>query len=142
MKKAIVTLTLLALLAQPTIKTHATTTDLSLNWDSETQAELTGWDGPVLTSELGVVYGPTGKETYYNLNMRGVIKAMKAYGYTIDDFHVRDDGVKMLGDYIIIATDYETYPKGSIVPTSLGLGISCDTGTALQGGHVDIAVNW
>ncbi|MFQ9388929.1 MAG: SH3 domain-containing protein [Coprococcus sp.] len=29
------------------------------------------WDGPVLTAFAGTITGPSGKETYYNLNMSG-----------------------------------------------------------------------
>lgn len=141
MKKFLTMVGLLTMLVMP-ITVNAETVDLSLNHDSETARQLTGWKGTKLNSVLGVVYGPTGKETYYNLNMKEIINIMSEYGYSAEDYHIRDDGVKMLGDYIMIATDFDTYPRGSVVPTSLGLGISCDTGTALSGSHVDIAVNW
>ena len=36
--------------------------------------------------------------------------------------------MKMLGDYVIVAADLNKYPRGSIVDTSLGQGIVCDTG--------------
>ena len=44
-----------------------------------------------------VYYGPNGKETYYNLNMSGVVDIMRGMGNN-DNYWVREDGVKMLGD--------------------------------------------
>ena len=100
---------------------------------------------PHLTKQSGVFYGPSGKETYYNLPMGRVINYMRELGYTTEEYPywVRNDGVKMLGDYVMVAADLSTYSKGSIVLTSLGKGIVCDTG-AFAGSSVslDIAVNW
>lgn len=100
---------------------------------------------PHLTKRSGVFYGPSGKETYYNLPMGRVINYMRDLGYTTEEYPywVRSDGAKMLGDYVMVAADLSVYSKGSIVPTSLGKGIVCDTG-AFAGSSValDIAVNW
>ena len=100
---------------------------------------------PHLTKQSGVFYGPSGKETYYNLPMGRVINYMRELGYTTEEYPywVRSDGAKMLGDYVMVAADLSVYSKGSIVPTSLGKGLVCDTG-AFAGGSValDIAVNW
>lgn len=100
---------------------------------------------PHLTKQSGVFYGPSGKETYYNLPMGRVINYMRDLGYTTEKYPywVRSDGAKMLGDYVMVAADLSVYSKGSIVPTSLGKGIVCDTG-AFAGSSValDIAVNW
>ena len=100
---------------------------------------------PHLTKQAGVFYGPSGKETYYNLPMGRVINYMRDLGYTTEEYPywVRSDGAKMLGNYVMVAADLSVYSKGSIVPTSLGKGIVCDTG-AFAGGSValDIAVNW
>ena len=96
--------------------------------------------GDVLTPEMGVhdYYGIT--ETYYNLPMDGVVEWMHSLGYG-GEYWVRGDGVKMLGDYVMVAADYGWMPKGSIVETSLGTGIVCDTG--LGGWYwYDIATNW
>lgn len=107
--------------------------------------ELTtySWDGPVLTAFAGTVTGPSGRETYYNLDMSGVISVMRSLGYT-DEYWVRDDGVKMLGNYVIVAANLSVHPRGSIVPTSLGLGIVCDTGgfAVSNPNQLDIAVTW
>lgn len=54
------------------------------------------------------------------------------------------DGAKMLGDYIMVAADLNKHPRGSIVETSLGQGIVCDTGsfTYTSDTQLDIATNW
>lgn len=110
----------------------------------ELQVETTyEWDGPVLTRSAGVNQGPSGKETYYNLPMQGVISIMRSIGNN-DEYWVREDGVKMLGDYVMVAAHLPTRPRGSLIPTSLGMGIVCDTGTFALSNHtqLDIAVAW
>ena len=62
------------------------------------------WDGPVLTASAGTITGPSGKETYYNLNMSGVVSIMRSLGNT-DEYWVRDDGVKMLGNIVPHTSD-------------------------------------
>ena len=61
-----------------------------------------------------------------------------------DNYWVREDGAKMLGDYVIVAADLNKYPRGSIVDTSLGQGIVCDTGSFTQNSdtQLDIATDW
>lgn len=105
--------------------------------------ENTRWKGPVLTRTIGTITGPSGKETYYNLNMAGVVNIMRRMGND-DEYWVRNDGVKMLGDYIMVAADLDLRPRGSLVETSLGTGIVCDTGTFTQRNptQLDIAVSW
>ena len=102
--------------------------------------------GDHLNSENGVFYGPSGKETFYNMNMSGVIQIMRDMGYSEEDYPytVREDGVKMFGDYVMIAANLTTHPRGSIVETSLGKGIVCDTGTfaANNPTAIDIATTW
>ena len=101
------------------------------------------WKGAKLSRSAGVVTGPSGKETYYNLNMSGVVKIMRARGNK-DPYWVRSDGVKMLGNYVMVAANLNIRPRGSIVPTSLGLGIVCDTGSFASKNptQLDIAVAW
>ena len=101
------------------------------------------WTGQRLTPTLGTINGPSGKETYYNLNMSGVIAIMRRMGNT-DPYWVREDGCKMLGPYIMVAAHLGLRPRGSLVETSLGTGIVCDTGGfALTNPYqIDIAVNW
>ena len=108
---------------------------------SQTRSAL--WDGPVLTKLGGVNYGPNGKETYYNLDMSGVLKLMWNQGF-VGDYWVRYDGVKMFGPFIMVAANLTLHPRGSLVETSLGTGIVCDTGGFAYHNptQVDIAVAW
>jgi hypothetical protein len=101
------------------------------------------WKGPVLSKGRGVNYGPSGKETYYNLNMNTVVSIMRSMGYT-GEYWVREDGCKMLGDYIMVAANLNLRPRGSIVETSLGDAIVCDTGGFAKRNptQIDIAVTW
>ena len=101
------------------------------------------WKGPVLSKSRGVNYGPSGKETYYNLNMSGVVSIMRGMGNT-DEYWVREDGCKMLGDYIMVAANLNLHPRGSIVETSLGPAIVCDTGgfARKNATQIDIATTW
>ena len=105
--------------------------------------EQNRWKGPVLSKSRGTVTGPSGKETYYNLNMQGVVNIMRRMGNT-DEYWVREDGCKMLGEYIMVAANLNVHPRGSIVETSLGKAIVCDTGGfAKRNPHqIDVAVNW
>lgn len=100
--------------------------------------------GDHLTAWGGVYWYGDQKETWYNLPMDGVIQIMTAYGYSYDDYWIREDGCKMLGDYIMIAANLNVHPRGSLVMTSLGMGLVCDTGgfAANNPLQVDIAVNW
>ena len=99
-----------------------------------------------LTKSAGVFNGPSGKETYYNLNMSTVVSVMRANGYSEEDYPywVREDGVKMLGYYVMVAADFNTRPRGTIIETSLGTAIVCDTGGFAYSNptQIDIAVTW
>lgn len=110
---------------------------------SEEDTYNSDWDGPVLTRSAGTVQGPSGKETYYNLDMSGVIKIMRNQGYE-GEYWVREDGVKMLGDYIMCAANLNVHPRGSLVESSLGTCIVCDTGgfASSNPNQLDIAVTW
>ena len=101
------------------------------------------WDGPVINAVNGTVEGPSGKETYYNLPMQGVVDIMRGMGNN-DEYWVREDGCKMLGDYIMVAADLNIHPRGSLVPTSRGMGIVCDTGEFIYSNpqQLDIATSW
>lgn len=99
--------------------------------------------GPHLTKTLGVFNGPSGKETYYNLNMSGVVRILQRSG--IDGYYwVRSDGVKMWGKHVMCAADLNIRPRGSLVLTSLGTGIVVDTGTFIYSNRcqLDIATSW
>ena len=100
-----------------------------------------------ITVQSGVFNGPSGRETFYNLPMKGVISHMRKLGYDAEEFPywVRDDGCKMYGDYIMVATDTKRIPKGTIIETSLGLGIVCDhCESAAESNEIwlDIATIW
>ena len=99
--------------------------------------------GPHLTKE-GVVFTFNGHtETYYNLDMSVVVSVAQSRGIA-GEYHVRSERAKMIGDYIMVAACYDVHPYGSLVETSLGMGIVVDTGafTAWNAGNVDIAVTW
>lgn len=112
----------------------------------EAEEQASGYNGPVLTRSAGVVYGPSGKETYYNMDMSGVISIMRGMGFDADSYPywVRDDGCKMLGDYIICAANLDVHPRGTTVMSSLGLCLVCDTGGFAYSNpyQLDIATNW
>lgn len=95
---------------------------------------------------MGVVYGPTGKETYYNLDMSGVVSIMRNMGFSSEDYPywVREDGCKMLGPYIMCAANLDRFPRGTTVESSLGTCLVCDTGgfAASNPTQLDIATNW
>ena len=100
--------------------------------------------GDHLTKSGGVYYGPSGKETYYNLNMSGVVSIAQSQGIE-GEYWVREDGCKMYGDYVICAADLNVHPRGSLVESSLGTCIVLDTGgfaTNGSGVALDIAVDW
>lgn len=104
------------------------------------------WDGPVLNSYVGTVMGPSGKETYYNLPMGGVIDIMRNMGFSEEEYPYweREDGCKMLGDYIMVAANLDLRPRGSLVDCSLGRALVCDTGGFASSNpeQLDVAVNW
>lgn len=104
------------------------------------------WTGDVLSKSKGVVNGPSGRETYYNLNMTSVINSMRRAGYSEAEYPywVREDGVKMLGNYVMVAANYNIRPKGSIIESSLGAAIVCDTGGFVKHHptQIDVAVTW
>ena len=100
----------------------------------------------VLNRHNGTVMGPSGKETYYNLNMNGVVKIMRRAGFSEEEYPywVREDGAKMLGPYIMCAADLNLRPRGSLVESSLGTCIVADTGDFIYSNptQIDIATNW
>ncbi len=101
------------------------------------------YNGPVLSRSKGTVSGPSGKETYYNLNMSGCISIMNGRGFH-EPYWVRSDGVKMYGYYVMCAAGLSIRPKGSIVESSNGLAIVVDTGgfASRNPRQLDIAVTW
>jgi len=108
---------------------------------------ITGPEPNHLTKTGGVFMYGDQKETYYNLNMNGVIAIMRNSGFKESDgwtYGVRYDGVKTFGGYVMIAANLDLHPRGSFVKTSLGMAIVCDTGEFARYNpkQVDIAVTW
>ena len=129
---------------EPTAKaTPEPTPDPTPEPTPEPTPDTNSYSGPVLTPWLGTIMGPSGKETYYNLNMSGVVSIMQNAGYNYE-YWVRDDGVKMYGDYVMAACGFDVRPRGTLVQTSLGLAICADTGTFSYSNpyQIDIAVSW
>lgn len=118
----------------------------SIDEDSDDSASYSGeedssWSGTKLTKSAGVVRAsetPSGyRETYYNLNMSGCLRAM---GLDSDGYGVRSDGVKTYNGYVMVASpNLSKYPKGSYIPTTLGMGYVVDY---CPSGALDIAVTW
>ena len=80
-------------------------------------------------------------ETWYDLNMKRVIERADAYYGLSDVYEVREDGVKTYNGFVILATDWNKYPYGSLIETSLGTGIVLDAHTT-ESNVVDIATDW
>ena len=106
----------------------------------------TSYSGSKLTRSRGSIQGPSGKETYYNLNMNGVVSIMRRMGFSESEYpyNVRADGVKCLGPYVMVAAHLGKRPRGSKVQTSLGTGIVCDTGGFASSNptQIDVATAW
>ena len=80
------------------------------------------------------------QETYYDLNMSGVMHYCGRSSYT-----VREDGAKVDADgYVLVAANLSLYPRCSVVQTSLGLGKVYDTGAfaAVNPEQFDLATDW
>ena len=132
------------LIAAPTPTIEATTEAPVAPASQPEQPKYEPQSGDCLTKSGGVYYGPSGKETYYNLNMNGVVSNAQNMGIE-GEYWVREDGCKMYGDYIICAADLNVHPRGSLVESSLGTCIVLDTGgfaTNGSGVALDIAVDW
>ena len=110
------------------------------NASNDTPLQPKNTNTGVLTPSKGVNYFNGRKETYYNLDMSGCVLIMRGLGNN-DEYWVRSDGCKMLGNYIMCAANLSFYPRGSLVETSLGTAIVVDTGY-LESNQIDIAVSW
>lgn len=113
--------------------------------NKEASIAIPDYQGGVLNPTLGTIVGPSGKETYYNLDMSGVVANSHRDGIE-GDYWVREDGVKMIGDNILAACDISgaVHNRYDLVSTSLGTAICADTGTfALSDPtQIDIATAW
>lgn len=99
-----------------------------------------------ITPERGGYIGPSGRETYYNLKMDLCVYYMRELGYDEIEYPywIRDDGAKMLGNYVMCAANWHIRPKGTLLETSLGTAIVVDTGDFVNDypEGVDLAVDW
>lgn len=97
------------------------------------------WSSNYLLAAAGTncYYGADGryvKETWCDLDPTSLVGYMKKEGIDLD-FWIRDDGVYMYGDYVMVAADIPhmdgtqqeaEYRKGDLVETSLGTGMVVD----------------
>lgn len=97
------------------------------------------WTSNYLTAAAGSItyYAKDGRytrETWCDLNPNNLAKLMKEQGIDLD-FWIREDGVYMYGDYVMVAADIPhmdgteqaaEYRKGDLVETSLGTGMVVD----------------
>ncbi|MDO4621745.1 MAG: hypothetical protein Q4B22_02215 [Eubacteriales bacterium] len=127
----------------PAAAADSTAADNTVSDSGSTALTGSDYGGPVLDRQAGKIRGPECEETYYSLEMSGVVDIMRNMGNT-DDYWVRDDGVKMLGDYVMVAANLDEHPRGSLVQSSLGMAIVCDTGgfAVDHPDRIDVAVNW
>lgn len=91
----------------------------------------------IFTDSKGVAH----RETYYDLPMGIVMQNCGAGG----QYSVRSDGAKVDKDgYILIAANFNIYPRCSIVETSIGLGKVYDTGgfVLVHPHGYDLATDW
>lgn len=104
---------------------------------------LRTWQGDPLTASMGVCYGPSGKESWYNFDMTPVISRLQKNGFFFE-YWIRGDGVKMYGPFVLCAVNFELHPLGTLVETSVGIGIAADTGgfAVNDPTMVDIATAW
>ena len=95
----------------------------------------------VLTARAGRIIYNGHPETYYDLRMDYVCQRATNLGIQ-GQYSERGDGCKMFGQYIIVATDWDVYPFGTLVETSRGTGIVLDHHTSKDKTTVDLATNW
>lgn len=102
---------------------------------------------PHLTRSGGTFPGPNGKETWYNLRMGTCINIMRDLGYSVEEYPywVREDGAKMLGEYVMCGANLTIRPKGTIIETSMGMAIVADRCERAYTENIyilDMAVDW
>lgn len=96
----------------------------------------------ILTAHAGRITNIEGRqETYYNLKMNKVVNKADNFFNLNNMYWEREDGCKMYGNYVIVATDWKLHPYGTLINTSRGLGIVLDTGS-FNGEIIDIATTW
>lgn len=101
------------------------------------------YDYELLNTINGRVAGPSGNETYYNEDMSFIVGRLQRLGYS-GEYWVRSDGVKMFGDYVMVAAAFDDRPIGTIIQTTRGVAIVCDTGKYIEWDWtgIDVATAW
>ena len=96
----------------------------------------------VLTASLGRIHNADTNmtETWYDLDMSKVVANAQAAGIPCE-YSVREDGVKMFGPWVIVAS-HPSVTKYSFVETSLGTGIILDRHEMDDRDLYDIATTW
>ena len=96
-----------------------------------------------LNKASGVAYYDGHRETWYNLDMNTVVAIAHSRGIE-GEYWIREDGAKMLGEFIMIAADQNVHPYGSYVDVSMGTGVVVDSGSFIYSDpyQIDVAVNW
>lgn len=94
----------------------------------------------VLTAGLGRITYNGHTETWYNLPMNRCVQRAQDMGIPAE-YWVRDDGVKMFGQWVIVAA-HPSIPRYSLVETSLGTGIVLDRHTCQDVNLYDMATTW
>ena len=78
--------------------------------------------------------------------MDGIVSWMRSLGFDEETYPywIRADGVKMLGDYVMCAANLDLRPRGSLIESSLGMALVCDTGGFAYSNpeQLDIATDW
>lgn len=101
---------------------------------------------PYSESNTGIYYNAEGKRESYYYYQPHMVNYMREFGYSEDEYPywVRDDGVQMFGEYVVVAADPSIYYFGDLIPTSLGMGMVCDLGGVSEEyyEYVDIGTIW
>lgn len=94
----------------------------------------------MLTAGLGRIQYGNHTETWYNLPMDKCVQRAQDMGIPCE-YWVRDDGVKMFGQWVIVAA-HPSKTRYTRVQTSLGEGIILDFHTSPDTELYDIATVW
>ena len=94
----------------------------------------------VLTASLGRIQFQDHTETWYNRPMGKVVQRAKDMGIPAE-YWVREDGVKMFGPWVILAS-HPSVTRYTRIQTSLGEGIILDRHCVDDPDLYDVAVSW
>lgn len=120
----------------PTEEVTETPTDRVIMDHTEPITTEWWWEGETISPKNPKVEGPCGTETYFNEDIDKIVEDMQRQGF-IGEYWITEDGVKMLGEYILCKSSIRNF--GCVFPTSTGVAIVCDTNTDEE---IAIAVTW